>query len=116
MDILLKGLSYYRKDTLIDTYAKSLSQLSPKQLINLSKQRYQGKDKFIATYAAKLNTLTVSEAVGIAKNLGNYSKDEFLLKAIEKVTDLTKNNLAAYAKAAYRKEAEILKKGLKYLK
>lgn len=115
--LLADNLYRSQKDVIVKVYLDSVSSISATDLVTVATSTYGERDALIIANVSKVSNLSVANAISINTNLYKYSKDQFLLKAISYLTDLSVNNIYEYASSAYSSSAkdQILKTGLEVL-
>lgn len=112
----LAGLvSYGSKNTIIQHCIGNTDKISASNLVRLADASYQQATSILIDNIAKIADFTATSAGTLADRMSYGSKDEFLLKAVGLVIDLSSSNLAELAKHAYQQQREILEKGLRRL-
>lgn len=112
---LTSNVTYNNKNTILSFYLSKITELTTAQLIDVANNSYNKMQEYITGNLSKVSDLTVNNALSLKGAYAYSSLDQYLLLALEHVTDLNQQNLVQLSNSAYRAQNTILTRGMEIL-
>lgn len=110
--LISSKLNWDQKNAVLLNYLNRKPKLTTVQLKYLADISYEKKQFILLTYLDLVSDLSVENALVLAASLTWNDKDTFLLSAVMKVNNLSKENLVSLSNAGYEKKMQIMQAGL----
>lgn len=103
------------RDTWLNHAVQRISSCTSKEAISLINASYLMESKLVIQIIAKISDFTVANAITVAASLRHDARDDFLLAAVDAVSDLTSTNLESLAASAFISKDKVREKALNRL-
>ncbi|MBI3017181.1 MAG: hypothetical protein HYY62_04200 [Deltaproteobacteria bacterium] len=112
---IARGLNSDAKDPFLLKALTVVTDPSGDNILSLAQSAYGQGMTVLMRVLERVTTLTVAQSITIARSLSYENKDAFLLRAVDRVIDLSTANLMSLASQAPSKKDQIIQKGLERL-